>query len=140
MKEDGLHIRAMMAQRLQDNRKWENPVVLRITNVKPAFAPPDVRTVSSSADVAGHAEVLTGDLVDMAGASSLEVGFEYRAMRGEDVHANTEPWTATPLQTATHTGQFTFSLEGLPSGPYEFHAIVKHPLLTLYGADTKMQR
>ena len=140
MKEDGLHIHAMLAQRLQDNRKWENPVVLRITNVRPAFAPPEVRTVSSSADAAAHAVVLTGDLVDMGGSSSLEVGFEYRAMRGEDVHANTEPWTATPLQTATHAGQFTFSLEGVPTGPYEFHAIVKHPLLTLYGADTKVQR
>ena len=48
MKSDGLHIRAMRAQRLQDNKKWGNPVVLRITNVKPAFAPPQVETSSSS--------------------------------------------------------------------------------------------
>jgi alpha-L-fucosidase len=33
---DGLHIRAMRAQRLQDNSQWPNPAVLRITNVKPA--------------------------------------------------------------------------------------------------------
>jgi alpha-L-fucosidase len=61
-------------------------------------------------------------------------------MRGEDVHANSEPWIATPVQPVTHTGQFTYSLAGLPPGFYEFHAIVKHPLLTLYGADAKMQR
>jgi len=33
---DGLHIRAMRAQRLYNDRKWPNPVVLKITNVKPA--------------------------------------------------------------------------------------------------------
>ncbi|MEK7407438.1 MAG: alpha-L-fucosidase [Acidobacteriota bacterium] len=32
----GLHIRAMRAQRLYNDRKWPNPVVLKITNVKPA--------------------------------------------------------------------------------------------------------
>src|SRR4029078_9630094 len=28
---DGLHVRAMFAQRLQDNSKWPNPLVLRLT-------------------------------------------------------------------------------------------------------------
>lgn len=140
MKSDGLHIRAMLAQRLQDNHKWENPVVLRITNIKPAFSPPEIRTLSSSPNPVSHAELLTGDLIDMAGSSSLDVGFEYRAISGEDVHARTEPWIGTPLQSVTHAGQFSYSLEHLPAGFYEFHSVVKHPLVTLYGADVKMQR
>jgi alpha-L-fucosidase len=140
MESDGLHIRAMLAQRLQDNHKWENPVVLRITNVKPAFSPPAVRTLSSSPNPDTDTELLTGELIDMAGSSSLDVGFEYRAMSGEDVHARTEPWVATPLQPVTHTGQFSYSLEHLPPGFYEFHSVVKHPLVTLYGADVRMQR
>lgn len=32
---DGLHIRAMRAQRLYDDRKWPNAVVLKLTHVKP---------------------------------------------------------------------------------------------------------
>jgi alpha-L-fucosidase len=32
---DGLHIRAMFTHRLQDNSKWPNPIVLKITNVEP---------------------------------------------------------------------------------------------------------
>jgi len=35
---DGLHIRAMHAQRLVDNREWPNPIVLEITNVRPAMS------------------------------------------------------------------------------------------------------
>jgi alpha-L-fucosidase len=34
---EGLHIRAMRAQRLYNDRKWPNPVVVKITNVKPAI-------------------------------------------------------------------------------------------------------
>jgi len=36
---DGLHIRAMHAQRLIDNRRWPDPIVVKITNVKPAVTP-----------------------------------------------------------------------------------------------------
>ena len=36
---DGLHIRAFFAQRLQDNSRWPNPVVLKLTNVQPALTP-----------------------------------------------------------------------------------------------------
>jgi len=34
---DRLHIRAMHVQRLYNDRKWPNPVVIKITNVKPAI-------------------------------------------------------------------------------------------------------
>ncbi|MBI4876064.1 MAG: alpha-L-fucosidase [Acidobacteria bacterium] len=39
---DGLHLRAMFTHRLQDNSRWPNPIVLKITHVKPAFTPPKV--------------------------------------------------------------------------------------------------
>lgn len=140
MKSDGLHIHAMRAQRLQDNDKWPNPVVLRITNVKPAFTPPVVETDTTAANASSQGQTLEGDLLDMGGSSSLQVGFEYRSITGEDVHSRTKNWIATPLQTVTQTGKFSYKLEGLPEGTYEFHAVAKHPLITLYGADLKMQR
>jgi alpha-L-fucosidase len=135
MESDGLHIHAMRAQRLQDNRQWPNPVVLRITNVQPAFTPPKVETLTAQGDV------LHGSLLDMGGSSSLQVGFEYRTITGEDVQARTEPWIATPLETVTQPGPFSATVTGLPAqGIYQFRAVVKHPLLSLYGAEVKMQR
>ncbi|MEO6911789.1 MAG: hypothetical protein ABI158_12790, partial [Edaphobacter sp.] len=115
-------------------------VVLRITNVKPTLIPPVVRTGTSSEETSSDAEMLEGDLEDMGGSSSLEVGFEYRSITGEDVHSRTAPWIATPLQPVTKTGGFSYRLESLPPGMYEFHAVVKHPLMTLFGADVRMQR
>lgn len=140
MKSDGLHIRAMRAQRLQDNRKWPNPVVLRITHVEPAFLPAQVKTEGSRENSSDRSVLLQGNLVDKGGSASLEVGFEYRAISGEDVHARTEPWIATPLQTVTQAGGFSYSLGALPPGTYEFHAIVKNQLVTLYGADVTIRR
>jgi alpha-L-fucosidase len=104
------------------------------------FTPPQLETLSSSESATDHSELLTGNLIDMGGSVSLQVGFEYRAISGEDVHARTEPWIATPLQTVRETGRFTYTLAAPPPGLYEFHAIVKHPLVTLYGADVRMQR
>ena len=34
---DGLHIRSMRTQRLQDNSQWPNPAVVKITNAKPVL-------------------------------------------------------------------------------------------------------
>ena len=45
---DGLHIRAFFAQRLQDNSRWPNPLVLKITNVQPALTPPRVETLTAT--------------------------------------------------------------------------------------------
>jgi hypothetical protein len=39
-RDKGLEITAMRAQRLYDDRKWPNPVVLKMTHVKPAMEPP----------------------------------------------------------------------------------------------------
>jgi len=35
--EEGLHITAMRAQRIYNNSKWPNPVVIKITHAQPAL-------------------------------------------------------------------------------------------------------
>lgn len=141
MESDGLHIRTMRSQRMQDNKQWPNPVVVRLTNVEPALVPPRVKTGAYQRDAANGALRLEGEVVDMAGAKSLEVGFEYRSIEGEDVNSRTAPWIATKTQTLTAAGGFSTTVEGLPaSGRYEFRAVVRHPLLALYGGDVVIRR
>jgi alpha-L-fucosidase len=136
---DGLHVRAMQAQRLQDNFRWPNPVVLKITNVEPAFTPPHIQTTGSVAEASG--ETLQAELLDMGDSTSLQVGFEYRPILGEDVNSRSSPWTATPLQTITKAGAVSAHIEGLtPKAAYEFRAVLHHPLLTLYGGEISMKR
>jgi alpha-L-fucosidase len=141
MEGDGLHIRTMLSQRLQDNRQWPNPMVVRLTNVEPALAPPRVKTAGYQWGTDGGSVKLEGELLDMAGAKSLEVGFEYRSIEGEDVHSRTAPWIGTKSETLTVAGRFSATVEGLsPTGHYEFRAVVRHPLLALYGGDMILRR
>jgi alpha-L-fucosidase len=135
---DGLHIRAMHAQRLQDNSKWPNPVVLKVTGVKPALKPPQVMTTSAKWN--GGTATFSGELKEMGSASSLEVGFEYRLMgAGLDINERNAAWTATPMVKRGAPGAFSTPVSFLKAGQtYEYRAVVKHPLLSLYGAERKL--
>jgi len=129
----------MFTQRLQDNSKWPNPIVLKITHVEPAFAPPKVETGGARFDAGTKTASLTGALPDLGKAPSLEVGFEYRSIVGLDASDRSIPWQQGPSTTLSAPGNFTLKLSALnPEGVYEYHAYVKHPLLTIYGADKRL--
>ena len=137
---DGLHVRVMATQRLQDNFQWPNPAVLQITGVEAALQPPVVQTTGSVAEPGG--EVLRGDLLDMGDSSSLAAGFEYRPIAGEDANSRTAAWLpAGSAITITKPGVFSTRVDGLlPGKAYEFRAVVHHPLLAIYGAELTMTR
>lgn len=132
---DGLHVRVMRAQRLQDNSKWPNALVIKLTDVAPALKPASVST-EAAADSSDRSVIkLNGEILDMGDAASLQAGFEYRSIASEDLHARSTSWIATPMQTVASTGAFSFELHDLPPGTYEFHAVVASPALSFYGAD-----
>src|SRR5260370_5422148 len=110
---DGLHIRAMFTHRLQDNSKWPNAIVLKITNVKPAFTPPKLETKSARFDAGTKAASLTGTLQALGKAPSLEVGFEYRSIVGLNASDRSIPWQQGPSTTLGTPGDFTLKLSDL---------------------------
>lgn len=139
---DGLHIRAMFTQRLQDNSRWPNPVVLKITNVTPRFTPPRVETGDASLDAATRTATLHGTVTDMGKSGSLEAGFQYRSIAGLDASDRSIPWRPVASSvTVTAIGGFSATLPNLnPDGVYEYRAWVKHPLLTIYGSEKRLGR
>jgi alpha-L-fucosidase len=127
----GLHIRATTAQRMYDDRRWSNPVVIRITNAESALKPPAVLTLNAASGV------LRGEVRSMGDAARLEAGFEYRSRKGlTDLYERDDPWKPLPAGAVERPGTFTAELPaGLKADDYEFRAYVKHPLLTLYGGE-----
>ncbi|MEP6534073.1 MAG: alpha-L-fucosidase [Bryobacteraceae bacterium] len=135
---DGLHIRAMRAQRLQDNSQWPNPVVLKITNVKPALRPPVVLTSNALRNGDGTV-VFEGNLKDLGDEKSLEVGFEYRPITGQDANERTSAWLTAGFVRRNQAGDFSVQWKDLKRGEtYEYRAVARHPLLTIYGAEKKL--
>jgi alpha-L-fucosidase len=137
---DGLVITATHAQRLYNDRRWPFPWVFRITHAQAALAPPEVSTESARWDDAAGAWILQGDLKGMGDAKSLEVSFQYRPRKGlTDLYEKTEPWRDLPARSRAKPGLFAEKLSGVTKDQdYEFRALVKHPLITLYGAEKPM--
>jgi alpha-L-fucosidase len=136
---DGLHIRAMFTQRLQDNSRWPNPIVLKITHVKPSFTPPRIETSGAKFDRGTRTAMLEGNLTDMGRTSALEVGFEYRSIVGLDASDRSIPWVAGPSTSVTATGAFSLAVTGLnPDGVYEYRAYARHPVLTIFGVEKRL--
>lgn len=135
--DQGLHITAYRAQRLYTDRRWPNALVLKISNVEPGLAPPEVSTVDARWDAQAGAAVLQGRLLDLGKADRVEVGFQYRENKGgTDLSERTGPWTDLPASPQSAPGQFQYSLTGLASNrTYEYRARVRHPLITIYGEE-----
>jgi alpha-L-fucosidase len=138
-KGDGLHVRAMHAQRLYDDRRWPNPIVLELTNVEPALTPPRVVTGEVRWDASARRAVAEARLEQLGDAPGIDVGFEYRDITGLDFMERPETWTGSAVQRVTAAGAFTTTIEGLqPGHTYEVRSIAKHPLLTTYGRDVRL--
>ncbi len=137
---DGLRIRAMHTQRLHDDRRWPNPIVVKLTHVQPAFTPPHVTSVRAAWDAATRTVACEGRLVALGDAARLEVGFEYRDITGLDINDRPNTWTAVPAGSLDAPGGFKAAATGLARGrTYEFRAVARHPLLPLYGRDLRVR-
>jgi alpha-L-fucosidase len=130
----GLRISVCRAQRLYNNHKWHNPVVVKLTRVQPALRiPPYAETGAAAAQGSGTLR-LQGELVEMAGAEQVTVGFEWQEYLGfAEAMYNTE-WDATATLQQSATGPFEIEVTGLKPGvDYQYRAVVRHPQLTVRG-------
>ncbi len=134
---DGLHIRAWRAQRSYTRGFWPNPAARKITNVQPALTPPKVVTGEFKWDPATGAVTLEGELADMAGATSLEVAFEYRSLKGQDANERTLPHCYTVCAPRFARVIRRYRERSGSRRVVRYRAVVKHPLLSLYGEDKK---
>jgi alpha-L-fucosidase len=136
--DSGLKVRAMRAQRLYNDRKWPNPVVIKLTHVQPALVPPRVESLAATRGGGGMVE-LRGRLHSLGDAGTVEASAEYRDITGLDVNERLENWVDSPALALSATGEFVIPVGGLKADrAYELRAKVKHPLLTVFGAEVRV--
>jgi alpha-L-fucosidase len=135
--DQALHVTPTMAQRLYNDRRWPNPVVLKITHARPGLTPPVVATGIGALTGDGTAARLAAVLQDLGRAPAVEAGFQYRRRKAvEELYSADAPWTDSAFMTRTAPGDYEVAIAGLkPGQAYEFRAAVKHPLLTVYGEE-----
>ena len=138
--DQGLEIDVMQAQRYYDDHKWPNAVVVKLTRVTPAMTPPAVTTRDGARSPNGATATLRAELSGLGGSRSVEVGFQYRRRKGtEELYTPDDPWISTALVVRTGPGAYSIDVGGLRAdAAYEFRAMVKHPLLTVFGEDRQL--
>jgi alpha-L-fucosidase len=129
-KDDGLHISVVRAQRIYNNHRWPNPVVIKLENVLPALEPPIIET--TSVNVFENIVRLNGNIIKKGDAEVVKVGFEYRPYVGIAEILYTD-WQKTEFIEVGEEGSFSLELKKIEKGGYEYRAIIIHPMLTVYG-------
>lgn len=132
--ENGLTLSVCRAQRLYNNHKWHNPVVVKLTHVQPAVAVPPYAETVKAKSVGKGSLVLEGDLLELGGAAEVTVGFEWQEYLGFAEAMYNTTWTATSTRKQSQKGRFKIEVRGLPTGKeIQYRAVVKHPQLILRG-------
>ncbi len=133
--QDGLKITAIRAQRLYNDRRWPNPVVLKITHAEPGLLPPRITTSRADWEASSGKAVLHGELEQLGDAKSVGVSFQYRRKKhAAELYEPDAPWKDLPPQSRTAPGRYSVELTELETGhEYEYRAMARHPLVTLYG-------
>jgi len=135
-KEDGLHISCVRAQRIYNNQKWHNPLVLKITNAEPALAPPSVATIGVQKRKKNGTELLQfqGEIIKTGDAEKFKVGFQYREYAGFVEELYSTDWEETQIMEINGTGYFWQGTPALEKGKeYQYRAFIEHPRLRVYG-------
>jgi alpha-L-fucosidase len=133
---NGLRITAVRAQRLYNDRRWPNPVVLKITNAEAGLIPPVVLTSEARWDAARRQATVEGELVRLGDAKSVDVTFQYRRRKHDaELYEQDDPWKDLKAQSESGPARFSMEISGLkPGQSYDYRAVVRHPAVTLYGA------
>lgn len=135
----GLVVSVVKAQRLYDDHRWPNAVVVKLEQVEPAIGPVQVQTVSATA--AAAAVKLQGKVLQAKATVNMRAGFWYRVYNGqtEDLYAGA--WIKTPLIKPAADGSFTTTIGKLKKGQkYEYKAVAVQNSVTFNGDEKVWQQ
>lgn len=126
-KEDGLHLSILNAQRIYCGIDWFNPLVVKITDPKPAFLPLAVETLAEDQDIIlseGKAE-LSAKVLSMGSFDKAELHFDIRVYPGFALSSYEDGWETLPSREVTEEGIYSVTAEGLKAGvTYQCRAVL----------------
>lgn len=135
--EEGLHISCVRAQRIYNDHKWPNPIVLKLSNVRPALEPPHVLTVGAVKDASGKVN-FQGSVPHAGDESLLKVGFQFREFAGFVEELYNDTWKETETIKISD-GDFGLKTELEKGKTYQYRAFVDHPKMRIYGDIRRIQ-
>lgn len=139
---DGLKISVVRAQRIYNNHKWPNPIVVKLTNVQPALEPAHFKTVKAEKTSNGNLK-LTADLTKLGNGKAYRLGFEYRPVQSSLNEEFNQKWTETDVYPITQTGERSLEIVANNIKSYdeiEYRAILYQDGLKIEGNTQKISK
>jgi alpha-L-fucosidase len=130
-----LEISVVKAQRIYDDHRWPNPVVVKLENILPAFSDAiGVQTLDSKAMAGGV--MLTGKVTGNKDGTAERACFYYRPYSGQVETLYAEKWKKTNWVKIDDQGGFRLLSPALSDKrQYEYRAVAEFHQVEINGED-----
>jgi alpha-L-fucosidase len=137
--DSGLEVSVVKAQRIYDDHRWPNPLVVQLDNIEPAFTKMiDVHTDAST--ITNRRPTFIGRVEGEWKGVAKKAYFYYRPYTGQVETLYAAPWKRTAPVDIAPDGSFRLIMSGLEtSHSYEYRAVVSWYGVEINGADNVFQ-
>ncbi|MDN3581407.1 alpha-L-fucosidase [Mucilaginibacter flavus] len=133
----GLEVSVVKAQRIYDDHRWPNPVVIKLDNVDPVFK--EAVLVETGDTSPGKSGVtLKGRIVNYKNLSVNKARFDYRTYQGQVETLYAGKWTATQWINIKPDGSFELTIP--LKGSYEYKAVVMQTNVEIEGENKLLKQ
>jgi alpha-L-fucosidase len=139
---EGLEISVVRAQRIYNNHKWPNPIVVKFKNVTPALEPTQFRTVKAEKLPKGNLRLLA-NILKLGNGKNYRIGFEYRPVQSSLEEEFNQKWTSTDIYPVSKTGEQSLEIVGSNIQSYdeiEYRAVLYQDGLKIEGDTQKISK
>ncbi len=133
----GLEVSVVKAQRIYDDHRWPNPVVIKLDNVDPVFK--EAVLVETGDTSPGKSGVtLKGRIVNYKNLSVNKARFDYRTYQGQVETLYAGKWTATQWINIKPDGSFELTIP--LKGSYEYKAVAMQTNVEIEGENKLLKQ
>ncbi|HSC37086.1 MAG TPA: alpha-L-fucosidase, partial [Chitinophagaceae bacterium] len=126
----GLVVSVVKAQRIYDDHRWPNPVVMKLENVLPAISPLSVETLADTVTTAGR--MLRGKIINYRN-ETVKACFYYRPYNGQLETLYAGPWQKTGRVKVNANGVFEVRWPLQKGKKYEYRAVIEYARIAING-------
>lgn len=137
---EGLKISVVRAQRIYNANDWDNPIVVKLENVEPAFTPVNPITIEPER-ISSDRIIMRGQVEAGRKQNDLKIGFMYREYGGFHESIYSDKWNATPLKVYKKGETVSRELTNLDAKKdYEIRTVVEQNGVVIRGKIIKCRK
>lgn len=133
----GLEVSVVKAQRIYDDHRWPNPVVIKLDHVDPAFNEAVLVETGGTASLKGKI-LLKGRIINYKSPGVKKARFDYRPYQGQVETLYAGKWTPSQWVNIKPDGSFELGIQ--LKGNYEYKAVAEQGNVDIEGENKLLKQ